>query len=57
MPLSFAPGEVCQFEWSHKQVELSGIMQTIKVAHFRLAFSRQMFVVANPQLQTAELVV
>lgn len=55
VPLAFAPGEVCQFDWSHEQVELSGTMQTIKVAHFRLAFSRQMFVVAYPR-ETQEMV-
>lgn len=49
VPLAFAPGEVCQFDWSHEHVELAGVMQTIKVAHFRLAFSRQMFVVACPR--------
>jgi transposase len=53
--LSFAPGEVCQFDWSHEHVELNGVMQTIKVAHFRLAFSRQMFVVAYPR-ETQEMV-
>ena len=46
VPLSFSPGEVCQFDWNHEHVELGGVMQTIKVAHFRLTFSRQMFVVA-----------
>ncbi|MDQ3524901.1 MAG: IS21 family transposase [Chloroflexota bacterium] len=55
VPLAFAPGEVCQFDWSHEQVELGGAMQTIKVAHFRLAFSRQMFVVAYPR-ETQEMV-
>jgi transposase len=55
VPLSFAPGEVCQFDWSHEQVELAGVMQTIKVAHFRLAFSRQMFVAAYPR-ETQEMV-
>lgn len=49
VPLVFAPGEVCQFDWSHEQVELAGVMQTIKVAHFRLTFSRQMFVAAYPR--------
>jgi hypothetical protein len=52
VPLSFAPGEVCQFDWS---LELGGVMQTIKVAHFRLTFSRQMFVVAYPR-ETQEMV-
>ena len=55
VPLMFAPGEVCQFDWSHEHVALNGIMQTIKVAHFRLAFSRQMFVVADPR-ETQEMV-
>jgi transposase len=55
VPLVFAPGEVCQFDWSHEQVELGGVMQTIKVAHFRLTFSRQMFVVAYPR-ETQEMV-
>ncbi len=49
VPLVFAPGEVCQFDWSHEQVELGGVMQTIKVAHFRLTYSRQMFVAAYPR--------
>jgi transposase len=55
VPLAFAPGEACQFDWSHEQVELAGVMQTIKVAHFRLAFSRQMFVAAYPR-ETQEMV-
>ena len=55
VPLAFAPGEVCQFDWSHEHVELAGVMQTIKVAHFRLAFSRQMFVAAYPR-ETQEMV-
>jgi hypothetical protein len=49
IPLAFAPGEVCQFDWSHEHVEFGGVMQTIKVAQFRLTFSRQMFVVAYPR--------
>jgi transposase len=55
VPLAFAPGEACQFDWSHEHVELGGVMQTIKVAHFRLTFSRQMFVVAYPR-ETQEMV-
>ena len=55
VPLAFAPGEVCQFDWSHEHVELGGVMQTIKVAHFRLTFSRQMFVAAYPR-ETQEMV-
>lgn len=54
VPLAFAPGEVCQFDWSHEHIELNGVMQTIKVAHFRMTFSRQMFVVAYPR-ETQEM--
>ena len=55
VPLEFARGDACQFDWSHEQVELGGVLQTIKVAHFRLAYSRQMFVVAYPR-ETQEMV-
>jgi len=39
VPLSFPPGETCQFDWSHETVVLAGISQTVKVAHFRLTSS------------------
>jgi transposase len=55
VPMLFVAGDACQFDWSHEQVELGGILQTIKVAHFRLAYSRQMFVVAYPR-ETQEMV-
>ena len=55
VPLQFAPGDACQFDWSQEQVEIDGVKQTIKVAHFRLAYSRQMFVVAYPR-ETQEMV-
>lgn len=55
VPLSFAPGEVCQFDWSYEQVDINATHQTVKVAHFRLAHSRQMFVVAYPR-ETQEMV-
>jgi transposase len=55
VPLSFPPGETCQFDWSHETVVLGGATQTIKVAHFRLAYSRRMFVVAYPR-ETLEMV-
>ena len=55
IPLAFAPGEACQFDWSYEQVELGGIVQTIKVAHFRLCYSRQTFVVAYLR-ETLEMV-
>ncbi len=46
IPLVFNPGEVCQFDWSQEVVELGGVEQVVKVAHFRLAYSRKMFVAA-----------
>lgn len=51
IPLAFPPGETCQFGWSQETVGLGGVAQTIKVAHFRLAHSRKMFVVAYPRAQ------
>jgi transposase len=55
VPLAFPAGETCQFDWSHETVELGGVVQTIKVAHFRLTYSRQMFVAAYPR-ETQEMV-
>lgn len=55
VPLVFAPGDACQFDWSHEHAEIDGVAQTLKVAHFRLAHSRQMFVVAYPR-ETQEMV-
>jgi transposase len=55
VPLLFQAGDACQFDWSLEQVELGGVMQSIEVAHFRLAYSRQMFVVAYPR-ETQEMV-
>jgi transposase len=55
IPLAFPPGETCPFDWSHETVELGGVVQTIKVAHFRLTYSRQMFVMAYPR-ETQEMV-
>ena len=49
VPLLFLPGDACQFDWSQEQVELGGVLQNIKVAHFRLSYSRQMLVVAYPR--------
>lgn len=55
IPLAFPPGETCQFDWSQEVVELGGVVQTIKVAHFRLTYSRQMFVIAYSR-ETQEMV-
>ena len=44
IPLSFAPGEAYQFDWSHEIVIINGATVTIKLAHVRLCHSRMMFV-------------
>jgi transposase len=49
VPLAFPPGETCQFDWSHETVVLGGVEQVVKVAHFRLSYSRRMLVVAYPR--------
>lgn len=49
IPLSFDPGDSYQFDWSHEMVELGGMPQKIKVAHFRLSHSRKPFVAAYPR--------
>jgi hypothetical protein len=40
IPLSFAPGEAYQFDWSHEIVLINGTTVTVKVAHIRLCHSR-----------------
>jgi transposase len=49
VPLSFAPGEAYQFDWSHEVVLINGATITIKVAHVRLCHSRMLFVRAYPR--------
>jgi hypothetical protein len=46
IPQSFDSGEAYQFDWSHEQVELGGLLVKVKVAHFRLCYSRMPFCVA-----------
>ena len=46
IPQTFAPGEAFQFDWSYEQVELGGVVVKLKVAHFRLCYSRMQFCVA-----------
>jgi hypothetical protein len=33
VPLSFAPGEANQFDWSHEIILINGVTVTVKVAH------------------------
>jgi transposase len=55
VPLSFAPGEAYQFDWSHEVVLLNGATVTVKAAHVRLCHSRMLFVRAYPR-ETQEMV-
>jgi len=55
VPLSFAPGEAYQFDWSHEVVVLNGATVTVKVAHMRLCHSRMIFIRAYPR-ETQEMV-
>ncbi len=55
VPLSFAPGEAYQFDWSHEIVVLGGATTEIKVAQVRLCHSRMLFLRAYPR-ETQEMV-
>jgi transposase len=55
VPLSFAPGEAYQFDWSHEFVVLKGVTTIVKVVHVRLCHSRMLFVRAYPR-ETQEMV-
>ena len=55
VPLSFAPGEAYQFDWSHEVVLLRGVTTAVKVAQVRLCHSRMFFVRAYPR-ETQEMV-
>jgi len=55
VPMSFAPGEAYQFDWSHEAVLINGTTVIVKVAHVRLCHSRMMFVRAYPR-ETQEMV-
>jgi transposase len=55
VPLTFAPGEAYQFDWSHEIVLLNGVTVTVKAAHVRLCHSRMMFVRVYPR-ETQEMV-
>lgn len=46
IPQSFDPGEAFQFDWSYEQVELGGAVVTVKMAHFRLCYSRMSLCIA-----------
>ncbi len=49
IPLSFAPGEAYQFDWSHETVAINGVTTAVKAAHMRLCHSRMPFVRVYPR--------
>ena len=49
VPLSFAPGEAYQFDWSHEVVLLNGVTVIVKAAHVRLCHSHMLFVRCYPR--------
>ena len=55
VPLTFAPGEAYQFDWSHEIVVLGGVTTTVKVAHMRLCHSRMPFVRAYPRKRMSRI--
>jgi transposase len=54
VPLSFAPGEAFQFDWSEDWAIIDGMRTKLQVAHFKLSYSRAFFVRAY-LLQTHEM--
>lgn len=40
IPLTFAPGEAFQFDWSEDWVMINGVNTKLQVAHFKLSYSR-----------------
>jgi transposase len=49
VPLTFAPGEAYQFDWSHECVVIDGVTTMAKIAHTRLCHSRMPFLRAYPR--------
>ena len=43
VPLSFAPGEAFQFDWSEDYAVINGVNTKLQVAHFKLSHSRAFF--------------
>ena len=49
VPLTFAPGEAYQFDWSHETILMNGVTMVVKAAHMRLCHSRMPFVRVYPR--------
>jgi transposase len=54
VPLSFAPGEAFQFDWSEDFAVIGGIRVKLQVAHVKLCYSRA-FIIRAYLLQTHEM--
>lgn len=54
VPLSFAPGEAFQFDWSEDYAMINGVNTKLQIAHFKLSNSRAFFLRAY-LLQTHEM--
>lgn len=54
VPLTFAPGEAFQFDWSEDWAMINGVNTKLQVAHFRLSYSRA-FVLRAYLLQSHEM--
>lgn len=54
VPLTFAPGEAFQFDWSEDVAVIDGVRTKLQVAHFKLCFSRA-FVLRAYLLQSHEM--
>jgi len=54
VPLTFAPGEAFQFDWSEDWATVAGERMKLQVAHFKLSHSRAFLLRAYP-LQTHEM--
>jgi len=54
IPLTFAPGEAFQFDWSEDWAVIAGVRTKLQVAHFKLSHSRAFFLRAY-LLQTHEM--
>jgi transposase len=54
VPLTFAPGEAFQFDWSEDWAMVNGQNTKLQIAHFKLSYSRAFILRAYP-LQTHEM--
>jgi transposase len=51
IPLEYDPGDAFQFDWSYEKVELGGVPAEVKIAQFRLCYSRKPYCVAYTREQ------